>query len=901
MNEIIAKTKKEALGFFVRAFRALTRGRSPFPWQRRAFLQLAQGDIPGSVGLPTGTGKTSLISIWLIALAWQATRNQVSLPRRLVWVVNRRVVVDQATEEATGLVSRLRSAKRDAKEHQEILHRLRSALANLSCLGSRGIDPIAVSTLRGQLADNGEWKLDPSRPAIVVGTVDMVGSRLLFSGYGDGRSKRALHAGLLGQDALVVLDEAHLTPPFGELLHAIQEQQRASGHPRPLRVALLSATQREPDSPQALGIEDDDRSDPVIGPRLTAKKMLHIHRLGESDMLAAKLSALALAHRDACARVVVYVRSPKTAEEVRKRIEKEARDCEIRVLTGTLRGFERDLLARDPVFAGFRSDPDRHAPDVTHYLISTSAGEVGADLDADHLLCDLTPIDSLIQRFGRVNRLGLGNARVDMVVPADEEIAESCEKAALAYLEKLPKVKGGRRNLSPHALSAYPPPIEAFSPKPPVVPLARHWLDMWALTSIRETNWPDRPEVAPWLHGVEAEAPETWVAWREDVVWLSREEVREEDCRDALDACPVLTHERLRAPSRDIRERLAMLAEIEGTAAQRVLLIKPDSNLWRGTLGELARLNAQRFRFATILLPPEAGGLSKEGLFTPDCAEPALDLAEVAAGMARRRFLVEYEPGGWAAYPLRRHPDDAPIVQLEDRNALADALARKTGLKLLESVQVGGHDESEEETNAAWILYFSTPASAVESATISFVGREAVALPAHSAQVAKIARDLVEKNGLADLALAFEWAGGGHDRGKNRRCWQRAIGNRDADRPLAKSGNGRFSHTMNDGYRHEFGSLLDATADPSLQGQRFRDLVLHLIASHHGHARPHFSEHAFDRETALEANSKGALEAIQRFAHLQASYGWWGLAWLEALFKAADGIASAGLDEGDKA
>ena len=75
-------------------------------------------------------------------------------------------------------------------------------------------------------------------PRFVVGTVDMVGSRLLFSGYGDSRRRRAHHAGLLGQDALIVNDEAHLTPALASLLTRLSGQ---TGGDRPMRAMLLSA------------------------------------------------------------------------------------------------------------------------------------------------------------------------------------------------------------------------------------------------------------------------------------------------------------------------------------------------------------------------------------------------------------------------------------------------------------------------------------------------------------------------------------------------------------------------------------------------------------------------------------------------------------------------------------
>ncbi len=728
----------------------------------------------------------------------------------------------------------------------------------------------------------------------------MVGSRLLFSGYGDGPSRRALHAGLLGQDALLVLDEAHLTPPFAALLTAIQDIQQATGHPRPLRVALLSATHREAGSPEAIGVEADDRKDPVMGRRLTARKVLRLHRLGERERLAPKLTALALTYKDARVRVVVYVRSPRTAADVCRGLEEGARNCEIRVLTGTLRGFERDQLASDPVFARFRPDPNRSAPEVTHYLISTSAGEVGADLDADHLVSDLASIDSLIQRFGRVNRLGLGKARVDVVVPAT--LADDREEATVAYLEALPSLRGGGRNVSPDTLSTHPPPSTAFSPVPRTIPLARHWLDMWALTSIRDVDWPDRPEVGPWLHGVEAAIPETWVAWRGEVAWLSRAEVRDHECQRALDACPVLTHERLREPTAVIRDKLVKLAARTGNARRPVLLIRADDSLWRGTLDEVTRLDVRELHFATVLLPPEMGGLSREGLFLPDSADPASDVAEQAAGESRRRVLVVQDESGWVAHPLQGATEAGPLLQSgEGLNAVADALGKATGLKLLESIQVGGRMESEEDGNAAWLLIFATPGAAIESPASSFVARRAEALSTHSQRVGTLAEELAAKSALADLAPAFKRAGDGHDRGKDRRCWQRAIGNHDPDRPLAKSGSGRFNYALTGGYRHEFGSLLDVAADAGPDEPPWRDLTLHLIGSHHGHGRPQFPERTFDRERALDASRDVALEAMQRVARLQARYGWWGLAWLEALLKAADGIVSAGLDEGGRA
>ena len=49
-------------------FEQLT-GHPPFPWQVRLYEKFLSGEFPKQCNLPTGLGKTSIIPIWLIALA----------------------------------------------------------------------------------------------------------------------------------------------------------------------------------------------------------------------------------------------------------------------------------------------------------------------------------------------------------------------------------------------------------------------------------------------------------------------------------------------------------------------------------------------------------------------------------------------------------------------------------------------------------------------------------------------------------------------------------------------------------------------------------------------------------------------------------------------------------------
>ena len=405
------------------AFEALT-GYEPFPWQARLFKRLSAGDLPPAVDLPTGLGKTSVMALWLLARAAGAR-----LPRRLVYVVHRRAVVDQATDFAEGIREALRRPE---------LEGVRRALA----LGDR---PLAISTLRGKYVDNREWLEDPAAPAIIVGTVDMIGSRLLFEGYGVSRRMRPYAAGLMGCDALVMLDEAHLSRPFERLLRTIETGQRApearhAGQPRGrfagtqadatcpprLRVLPLSATLGDASGAESpFTLDGDDRANEVVRARLEVSKTLTIEDLGKDtrleDVLAERAWGLMLDERGAAARparTLIYCDRRKVAEKVaealRKRTRKAAFEAEVILFVGGRRVYEREEAARQleehGLIAGCAA-----APKAPIFVVATSAGEVGVDLDADHMVCDLVAWERMVQRLGRVNRLGMGTARVVVI------------------------------------------------------------------------------------------------------------------------------------------------------------------------------------------------------------------------------------------------------------------------------------------------------------------------------------------------------------------------------------------------------------------------------------------------------------------------------------------------------
>ena len=83
--------------------------KSPFPWQIRLMQHWLEKGLPGSINLPTACGKTSTIDVAVFVLAEQAELPpaQRTVGRRLFFVVDRRLVVDDAHTHANRLVNAL--------------------------------------------------------------------------------------------------------------------------------------------------------------------------------------------------------------------------------------------------------------------------------------------------------------------------------------------------------------------------------------------------------------------------------------------------------------------------------------------------------------------------------------------------------------------------------------------------------------------------------------------------------------------------------------------------------------------------------------------------------------------------------------------------------------------------
>lgn len=836
----------------VPAFESIT-GFAPYPWQERCYESLLRGEVPPELTLPTGSGKTAVLLLYLIALAHGAP-----LPRRIAYIVDRRSIVDQTAGAIEQWIYRIQS-------EGDLCQRINALAAFPSDAG-----PVQLGTLRGGLADGGEWRMDPARPTIVVGTVDMIGSRLLFAGYGDGRNRRALHAGLLGVDTCVVLDECHLSPALKATLGALHSLNQPVAGFR-FDVLSMSATA---DTASAATLDSADVEYAVLGARLTAQKRPIIHRVKtRADRLSAMADLLCGYDQGA---ILAFVTSAQEAQrlhgELVRRLGRE-REGDVDLLTGTLRGQERAALTDSPLWRDFESPPSGGI-EPAKYLVATAAAEVGVDLDAAHSVMDLPPADSLIQRLGRVNRSGQQAVADVHIVWAEDELdtgkaATARSRLATARARTLDWLEG-QDSLSPSQVMAWrlDERLEASTPPPKLVPLSAERVELLAATGVDF----DKPPVGPYLRGIEDEpdAGDTQVCWRDDVDLLIA--AGDAACREALAMMPPRPREILKAPTPIVTKAvLAMANSHEGLQAIRQSAHGQIEVM--SLAGTSQRELERRLRYATLLLPASIGGLARAGyLDTKRIGQPADDLAD--DDEAVRFTLAEDGSASSPAWTSQAIQWRLPLTA-----------------------------EGEDDVSERWWVYAKRRSGdlALDADTdVARLARASQLLGDHNEAVGQAARALGEALGLPDWIVgALEDAGRWHDVGKSRKVWQRAAGNRGSQ-PVAKARRGVFHPQLLGGYRHEFGSLADAEREypPATDdAERLRrELTLHLIAAHHGFARPGFGDPRQWDPNLPSATARALASATERrYAELQHHFGPWALAWLEALVKCADARVSSGL------
>lgn len=312
--------------------------RDPFPWQEEFAAEVLKGNWR-PIGMPTAAGKTAVIDIAVYALAKRAP----GAARRIFFVVDRRVIVDEAAERAVELADCLGKASADSE-----LGKLARSLKDLG-----GSVPLETAVLRGGIPRDNSWADSPLQPVVICSTVDQVGSSLLFRSYGTSDFGRSIRAGLAAYDSLIILDEAHTSRAFAETLGFIGRYRGWADEPLalPFTVVEMSATPRG----DAFRETVRDLENEVLKRRWGASKRTKLvavePRKGEEAAkggftgLVEGLVREAQALRDERGAKVIGViaNRVRTARRVHELLVKDE-GCDAILLTGRSRPYDRDRI-----------------------------------------------------------------------------------------------------------------------------------------------------------------------------------------------------------------------------------------------------------------------------------------------------------------------------------------------------------------------------------------------------------------------------------------------------------------------------------------------------------------------------------------------------------------------------
>jgi CRISPR-associated endonuclease/helicase Cas3 len=352
---------------FVTRFRLATGGHDPYDYQRELAARQAP---PAVIEVPTGSGKTLAV-----LLSWLCDPNR---PRRLIYALPMRSLVEQTADVA-----------------REVLGRLRDSTPVHVLMG--GVEPA-------------DWRLDVERPAVIVGTIDMLLSRALNRGYAESRFAWPVSFGLLNNDCRWVCDEVQLMGPARTTTAQLAGLRAKLGVALRCETVWMSATVdhdalRTVDHPElgdVLRLSAADRAGPLSG-RLEAVK--RVERLDltmtQPARLAGSIAAAVQARHRAGTRSIVVVNRVDLAQAVHtallKLLIKRASAADVVLLHSRFRPPDRAERMRESLSAP--------GPRGT-IVVATQVIEAGVDLSSALLATETAPFSAVVQRAGRCNRAG---------------------------------------------------------------------------------------------------------------------------------------------------------------------------------------------------------------------------------------------------------------------------------------------------------------------------------------------------------------------------------------------------------------------------------------------------------------------------------------------------------------
>ncbi len=974
-------------------------GYAPFPWQKRLLAEIVEkreGKWPSTLDLPTGSGKTAAIDIAVFHLALEADRiAERRAPVRIAFVVDRRLVVDDAF---------VRGRKLEAALAEPPLGSVSARVADRLRMLSGDGPPLIARRLRGGIPREDDWARTPAQPTVLCSTVDQIGSRLMFRGYGVSDSMKPVHAGLIGSDCLILLDEAHLAEPFRQTMHWTDIYRgpnwRESNIAAPWGFSLLTATPAE-NTRETFSLGDEDKSTPVLKRRLEAEKVVRLvppaksrketegaTEIDDEDEgssssakdLERRSSAIVAQVQNAIEyfddakhgvsrpAIGVVVNRVARAREVFNRISEKFAEApgnssargltpELVLMIGPARPVDQDDLVEklQPIRTRLWAAGENRELNRPLLLVATQCIEAGVDIDLDALITEVAPIDSLRQRFGRLNRAGrdikpyaaIIADKSDISARADDPVYRKAIKPAWDYLVRVAKKKNGALSVdfgieTMNRLS--PPDCDALTARQDAPVLLPAHLDLLSQTSpIPAAD----PEVALYLHGPDRQPDSITIIWRADIdpSW------RDQDVIRLLTLVPPRSSEAIELPLWAVRRWLEGRRKSAGDVADVPARGADDEEpggkrifRWKGNDERSQWIDAAMLRPGdTVVAPASYGGVDEFG-WNPHCEVAARDLAQKAAEpFAGRRFSVRIAPG----LLEQRVSDEALATALAElraergetvRRALLDldlpagirqalnwlGAARKQ--RIVVDFTLYGENEKGEPRGVVLVAPFGVAIpetekiiqqgedgrpNSTEDDTAGSIFDFPLSLMEHSRDVERKAEEFAKRAGLPASRVAdLKLAGFLHDQGKRDPRFQAwlhfgdplGFDPGDEKEILAKSGRtlppaAREKAGLPDHWRHEALSVRLACTDARLAKANDPDLVLWLVGSHHGYGRPLFPHHdLIEKPPCIGPQSLAfdwnGLDWPSLFARLKARYGAWELARMEAILRLADHRAS---------
>lgn len=370
------------------------------------------------IRIPTGFGKTlGVVGAWSYH---RLHRKDERWPRRLVWCLPMRVLVEQTMSEVGAALARLQLLWDEKSDHK---------------------GKVGAHLLMGG-ADTGEWHLYPEHCAVLIGTQDMLLSRAMNRGYSAPRARWPMEFGLLNQDCLWVMDEVQLMDvglATSAQLQAFREDNADNGQAlRPCRTWWMSATLQHgwlQKSPDTLKLAASLSQTAIPATKRTGHLWDDVHKpcrlepVKEEKTLA---ELVATQHvktgRGAKGPTLVVVNTVDRAVQVFEALQKNKalKESDLRLVHSRFRSHER---------ASWREEflnRNACAQNTDRIVVATQVVEAGVDLSAGLLITELAPWPSLVQRFGRSARWG-GEARVIVAdfSPTDDKKAAPYSKDEL--------------------------------------------------------------------------------------------------------------------------------------------------------------------------------------------------------------------------------------------------------------------------------------------------------------------------------------------------------------------------------------------------------------------------------------------------------------------------------------